>query len=293
MKKSYIFAATAIFFWSTVAAVCKLLLEALDNFQLLWASSFLAAMFLLIVNIYSGDIKKLSGYTAKDYIVSILTGIPGTFFYYVFYYAGTDILPASQAFIINYLWPIMSVVFACIILKEKVTVRKCLAIAISFVGVGIVTGGSLSGFNVNTIKGAVFCVAGAVSYGIFTSLNQKYNYDKKISIMLSYSVTFVLTTVINGIGGKLFVPDTVQLLGFAWNGIFTMAIANTAWTMALESGNTAKISNLAYITPFLSLVWTFLILEEPLNIYSVVGLIVIVSGIFIQLVDKRVLKKTD
>lgn len=293
MKKSYIFAATAIFFWSTVAAVCKLLLEALDNFQLLWASSFLAAMFLLIVNIYSGDIKKLSGYTAKDYIVSILTGIPGTFFYYVFYYAGTDILPASQAFIINYLWPIMSVVFACIILKEKVTVRKCLAIAISFVGVGIVTGGSLSGFNVNTIKGAVFCVAGAVSYGIFTSLNQKYNYDKKISIMLSYSVTFVLTTVINGIGGKLFVPDTVQLLGFAWNGIFTMAIANTAWTMALESGNTAKISNLAYITPFLSLVWTFLVLEEPLNIYSVVGLIVIVSGIFIQLADKRVLKKTD
>ena len=119
------------------------------------------------------------------------------------------------------------------------------------------------------------------------------NYDKKISIMLSYSVTFVLTTVINGIGGKLFVPDTVQLLGFAWNGIFTMAIANTAWTMALESGNTAKISNLAYITPFLSIVWTFLVLEEPLNIYSVVGLIVIVSGIFIQLADKRVLKKTD
>ena len=111
--------------------------------------------------------------------------------------------------------------------------------------------------------------------------------------MLSYSVTFVLTTVINGIGGKLFVPDTVQLLGFAWNGIFTMAIANTAWTMALESGNTAKISNLAYITPFLSIVWTFLVLEEPLNIYSVVGLIVIVSGIFIQLADQRVLKKTD
>ena len=181
----------------------------------------------------------------------------------------------------------------CIILKEKVTVRKCLAIAISFIGVGIVTGESLAGFDADTVKGAAFCIAGAVSYGIFTSLNQKYSYDKKISIMLSYFVTFILTSVINGVNGNLFVPDVVQFLGFAWNGIFTMAIANTAWTMALECRNTAKISNLAYVTPFLSLVWTFLILNEPPSVYSVAGLIVIVSGIFIQLADKKRLKKTD
>lgn len=65
-----------------------------------------------------------------------------------------------------------------------------------------------------------------------------------------------------------------------------MAIANTVWVVALSLGNTAKISNLAYITPFLSLVWTFLILKEPLNIYSIVGLVVIVCGILIQIRDK-------
>lgn len=54
----------------------------------------------------------------------VTIGIPGTIFYYMFYYAGTDILPASQAFIINYLWPIMSVIFACIILREKLTAKK-------------------------------------------------------------------------------------------------------------------------------------------------------------------------
>ena len=48
--------------------------------------------------------------------------------YYVFYYTGTSNMPASQAFIVNYLWPIMSVVFACIILKEKMTVPKIFAL---------------------------------------------------------------------------------------------------------------------------------------------------------------------
>ena len=57
--------------------------------------------------------------------------------------------------------------------------------------------------------------------------------------------------------------------------------------MALESGNTAKISNLAYITPFLSFIWTGLILKEPIHWNSIVGLLLIVCGILIQLKKKK------
>ena len=287
MSKSYVFASVAIFFWSTVAVTTKLLLGSHNSFQLLWASSLFAALFLLAANIFTGNIKKLKFYRLKDYLISVAIGLPGTFFYYVFYYAGTDRMPASQAFIINYLWPIMSVVFACIILKEKMTVRKAFAIIVSFLGVGIVTGGALREFDKNMLFGAILCVLGAVSYGLFTSLNQKFCYDKCISMMMNYFVTFILTGFINYAKGDIFIPQLNQALGFMWNGIFTMAIASTLWTIALESGKTAKISNCAYITPFLSLVWTSLILKENLEIYSIIGLPVIVSGIFIQLTGRR------
>ena len=133
MEKSYFYAGTAIFFWSTVATVAKLMLGSINNFQLLWMTSVFAALFLLAVNIFTGNIRNLRDYRPKDYLISALIGLPGTFFYYVFYYAGTGIMAtASQAFIINYLWPIMSVVFACILLGEKMTVRKVVAIAMSF-----------------------------------------------------------------------------------------------------------------------------------------------------------------
>ena len=62
-------------------------------------------------------------------------GIPGTFFYYIFFYTGTDMMPASQAFIINYLWPVMSVLFACIILKEKLTFNSILGLVIIILGI--------------------------------------------------------------------------------------------------------------------------------------------------------------
>lgn len=289
MKKSYFYAGTAIFFWSTVATVAKLMLGSINNFQLLWMTAVFAALFLLAVNIFTGNIKNLKSYRPKDFLISALIGLPGTFFYYVFYYAGTGIMAeASQAFIINYLWPIMSVVFACILLGEKMTVRKIIAILMSFAGVIIVVAGNGFGnIDKSTLIGALFCILGAVSYGVFTSLNQKYYYEKRLSMMINYFVTVALTTIINAVAGDLFVPTLAQLGGFAWNGIFTVAIANTAWAIALESGKTAKISNLAYITPFLSLVWTSLILKESLSPFSVIGLAVIVSGILIQLADKK------
>lgn len=93
--------------------------------------------------------------------------------------------------------------------------------------------------------------------------------------------------IINIATGNIPSIEPIQLLGFAWNGIFTMAIANTAWMIALESGKTAKISNLAYITPFLSLIWTAIILKEKIGIFSILGLVVIVLGIIIQLKDKK------
>lgn len=287
MKKTYFYAGVSIFCWSTLAVTAKLLLESINNIQLLCLSSLVAGLVLLVMNILTGKIKILKEFCLKDYFVVTLIGLPGIFLYHVFYYAGAERLLASQAFIINYMWPIASVVFACIILKEKMTLRKGVAIVLSFIGVAIVTGGELLHFNKNMLAGTALCLLGAISYGLFTTLNQKKNYDKCISMMINFFVSFILTGVIIAVKGDWFVPNHIQLIGIVWSGVFTMAIPNTTWILALEGGNTAKISNLAYITPFLSLVWTSLILKEDLNFYSIIGLLVIIIGIFIQIKDEQ------
>ena len=135
---------------------------------------------MLIVNIVTGNIKNLKNYKPKDYIITALIGLPGMFLYYVFFYTGTSMMHASQAFIVNYLWPIMSVVFACMLLKEKMTTRKMVAIAVSFLGVIITVISEIVHFEKTTLIGALCCVLGAVSYGAFTALNQKFKYDNPV-----------------------------------------------------------------------------------------------------------------
>ncbi len=287
MKKAYLLAASSIFFWSTMATISKLLLGSFSSMQVLCFSSFFAFLFLLVKNIFTKNYLRIKAYKPKDFFVMTLIGLPGIFVYNLLYYMGAAKMPASQAFIINYLWPIMSVIFACILLKEKLTVRKITAIALSFMGVVISALADLSAMNGGMLLGALFIFLAAVSYGFFTGINQKFHYDKNISMMFTYGATFIITLIMIIVGKEQVNLDILSTLGLAWNGVFVMGVATTAWAIALESGNTAKISNLAYITPFASLVWTAIFLKEKISIFSVLGLIVIVCGILIQLKKEK------
>ena len=251
MKKQYLYAGVSIILWSTTATVTKLLLDGLNSMQILAISSFFAFLFLLIVNIGKHNIKKLNNYKIKDYSKLFIIGLLGTFFYKLFLYLGINKMQASQAFVINYLWPITTVIFACIILKEKMTFRKIIAILLSFVGVIIITSdGNLLDINKNNIIGALYCVIAAISYGLFSVLNKNEKYDKCLSMMLFYLFSFLISFIYLAITNKFTIPSGVQLIGLLWIGVFTCAIAFTSWILAINEGDTVKISTLAIFNTF-------------------------------------------
>lgn len=288
MKKEYICAIISVLLWSTTATISKLLLGSLDSMQILLVSSLFSFIFLLIINCINGSIKEIKKYKSKDYLIIFSLGLIGIFLYDLFFYLGINAMQASQAFIINYLWPIMTVLFACIILKEKFTLRKIIAIIISFIGVIIVSSnGNIFNIDKSSIMGTFYCMLAAILYGLFSVLNKKQNYNKYTSMMLFYLGSFIISLIYVLTSKKTFMPELNQLLGMLWIGIFTSAIAYTSWALALAKGDTARISNIAYLTPFISLIWTGIVLKEKISLYSVLGLVIIVLGIFIQMKNKK------
>lgn len=286
MRKPYLYAFLAIGFWSTTATVSKLLLHSFTTMQMLAVCSAVAASFLFAVNLAGGKLALLKTYRLRDYFITAGVGLLGTFFYNMFLVFGIDRLLASQAMIINYLWPMMAVVAGCILLKEKMTIRKALAVAMSFLGVVIVTSnGSLEGFSGGNLLGAAFCVLAAVSYGLFVVLNKRLPYEAPVSMMLYYIISAIVAAACLLISGQLPRLDGVQSLGLLWIGLGDYAIAYVSWALAMKAGQTAKIANLAYITPFLALVVAHFCLGDPITTWSVGGLVVIVAGIFLQMKD--------
>ena len=283
-KTEYLFAGVSILLWSTIVVAAKLLQNGLNNMQIVAASSLLAFVFLFAVCLFTGRLKQLRSLRAKELLILSGVGLLGTFVYHLLLYSGIAQLQPSQAIIINYLWPIMIVLFACLLLKEPLTARKLLAIGLSFLGVAVVTaGGDLLHIETKTLLGALYCVLAAVSYGLYSVLNKRLHVDELLAMTVFYAASTLVSFGWIALRGDWFTPDLPQFAGLVWMGVFTYAIAYITWALAIDRGDTAKIANTAYLTPFLTLLWTSLLPDEPFSIWSLLGLLLILAGVFIQL----------
>ncbi|MBQ8842767.1 MAG: DMT family transporter, partial [Ruminiclostridium sp.] len=278
-----IYALLTVSIWSTMAAVAKMILFDIPNLETLSISSIFAFVFLLIINIKNGLIRELKQYSVKDYVIMAGLGFLGLFMYSALYYYGLTQLSSQEACIINYLWPIMLVIFSCIILKEKFTAIKGIAMLCSFVGIVILSTGNTSVANENSISGIISCVIAAACYGLFSVLNKKADYNQNIAMMVVWFVVAVCSAILGLITEDWKPIEGTQWLGMLWLGVVIDAVAYLLCALALKGvKNTAKIANLAYLTPFLSLVVSAVALNEQVSFRAIVALIFIVGGILLQ-----------
>jgi drug/metabolite transporter (DMT)-like permease len=75
-------------------------------------------------------------------------------------------------------------------------------------------------------------------------------------------------------------PTWPGMIGIVWVAAFEMAIAFVFWLQALKlARNTAQVSSLIFLTPFLSLLVIRVVVGEELLSSTLFGLFLIVSGI--------------
>ena len=88
--------------------------------------------------------------------------------------------------------------------------------------------------------------------------------------------------------GSFKVSSSVYIWGAAYVGVFEMGITFFLWMKGLAlSKNKARTSTLAYLSPFISLIFIALILNEKISVYSITGLVLIIGGILYQQLDKK------
>ena len=282
-RKSYLFAVLTVSVWSTMAAVVKSLLSEIPDLEALSVSSAFAFLFLLAVNTLTGKIRAVKIYGVKQFLAMAGLGFVGLFMYSALYYRGIAVLSSQEACILNYLWPVMLVLFSVLILKEKMTWVKGLALLCSFAGVVILSGFPAEDAGGDRWTGIVCCLAAAACYGLFSVLNKKLGYDQNITMTVIWFIVAAASALL-GLCTERWVPiEGIQWAGLLWLGIAVDAIAYLLWAIALsEAGNTAVIANLAYLTPFLSIAVSAVFLNEKIQPVAVIAAVLIIGGILLQ-----------
>jgi len=280
---SYINLGVCIVFWASAPVAAKKILVELNNIQTLFYSTILSLLVIGIILVFQKKIKILKRYSAKEYWTMGILGFLGSYLFYVFLYGAFSLTTASEAFVLDYTWPVWVLILAFALLREKITLQKILAILIGFFGiVVIVTHGKPFSFEFTNLTGDLLALLGAFTFALFSVLGKKFNFDKTISVFVYFlsALFFITVTVLTF--SSIPWPSASIWPWLLYNGILVNGVTYIFWFNALEHGDTHIISNALYLTPFLSLVYIWMFLDEKILPSSIIGLLIVVAGIVVS-----------
>lgn len=283
-KKAIGYALLTVFLWSTVASAFKIALETLTIIELLLIANVTSVMVLLLIAILSGRLKRLYDFNKTDVFYASLFGLLNPFLYYLILFSAYDLLPAQQAQAINYTWGIVLPLLAIPILKQKLTKNELIGLIIAYFGVLIITsGGSLLGFTQTNFKGVMFALSSTFIWALYWLLNTMQNKDPICGLLLNFCFGLVFISLYYILFSEVKPISTKGYLAGIYVGIFEMSLTFYLWLTALRlTDSTAKISSLIFLSPFLSFVFIYFFIGEDIKLATIVGLVIIIIGIFVQ-----------
>lgn len=280
---AYVLVIITALIWASSATVSKVLVNDINPHTIIVYTGSVGLIFNFLIILFQKKFKQLFKFTMIDHFRFLIMSILGYVIYISLMYLSIERMSAQLSFSINYLWPIMVVICSMLILKDKFSWIKLLSILMAFFSVFIiVTKGDFNQINEVDVVGLVYGILSSFSYGLFSALSKKYKYDTFLSSFFFVFYALIFNTIKYLFIGQPYVPGIFDILAFIWLGSFVGTVATILWLKALEMGDTAKVSNLIYITPFLSLFYTYFFLGEQIHVSMVVGLIMLVSSVLIQ-----------
>ncbi|NOY50233.1 MAG: DMT family transporter [Chlorobi bacterium] len=285
-KKAYLLALVAILFWSTMSSAFKISLRYIQfDLLLFWAAIF-GIIALTVILLSNKNIRLRNQFSKRNIIRSAVMGFFNPFLYYIVLLKAYSLLEAQVAGILNYTWPIVLVILSVPFLKQKIPFYSFLALFISFVGIIVIgSDGKPLDMGIAEPLGIFLALLSALFWAVYWILNLK---DKKRKseekIFLNLLIGFVYVSVYLFVAGvEIKTPSWQALLGSAYIGLFELSISFVIWLNALKlSSDTAKVSNLVYLSPFIALFWIALTVGEDIHLSTVIGLVFLISGILLQ-----------
>ena len=274
----------AVLLWSTVATAFKLALRYFSPIELLLYSGLFSTILLGGILRYQGKFHLAFQCSRQEYFLSIFLGLLSPFLYYLILFKAYDLLPAQQAQPLNYTWAITLSLLAVPLLKQKIGWQQWLALVISYCGVIVIsTEGRLLSLQFTDPLGVILVLISTVIWALYWIFNTRDRRDPVVGLFVNFLCSFPFVLGYYLWTAELRVPPGKGLLGAVYVGIIEMGICFILWLMAMKlTDNTARISNLIFLSPFLSLIFIHFLLGEKILFATFIGLILIILGLCCQ-----------
>lgn len=271
--------------WGTIGFFVRVLNSAgLSSMEIVMIRAVTTTILLFIYLVVTD--KALLKIRIKDLWCFFGTGICSIVFFNYCYFKTISMTSLSVAAVLLYTAPAIVMLLSALLFHEKITVRKIIALCMTFTGCIFVTGlvGMTDGLSLTGILVGLGAGLGYALYSIFGRFALERGYH---SLTISfYTFLFAMLGTVPLCNLKQVVSvsltDLKMVLFFFVFGLFSTVIPYIVYTLGLKEMENSKASIIASIEPVTATLLGVLVYHEMITVNEVIGVALVMGSIVLQ-----------
>jgi len=277
--------------WGGMYVVSKYVLDFIPPLTLVWLRFIIAFVVLYgILKLAEKKQKKKVNIRKKDWLLFAWIGFIGYFISITCQFIGTKLSDAHTGSLVTSATPAFMVIFAALILKEKLTARRLLSTIIATIGVIIVIGWDIE--IGSYFIGTIILVGAPITWALLSIYVKIASIQFSSLVITTYAIFFSLFFITPFMIWELQVAsigtvNTYVILGVLYLGVISTAGAFFLWNKGLELMDASIGSLFFFFQPIVGSLLGWLLLNETLNSNFFIGGILIICSVLITTFEKK------
>lgn len=269
----------SILLWSSLA-LFSIHTFNIPAFQLV-SMSFFIAFFIGFILLKKQNIKfkKAFIFPLKVWFV----GVIGLFGYHFFYFLAIKNAPAVEANLINYLWPLLIVVFSSFLPNEKLKWYHIVGTVLGLLGAYfLVSKGQGFNFKSEFLLGYLYALIAAFIWSSYSVISRTFDNVPTYAVSAFCLVTAILSLICHLIFEQTVIPNVKELFAIVALGLGPVGGAFYLWDYAVKNADIKLLGSISYFTPLLSTLILVVFSYASFTFYISLACILIILGSFIS-----------
>jgi drug/metabolite transporter (DMT)-like permease len=215
-------------------------------------------------------------------------GVGGLAGYHALYFASLRLAPPAEAALINYLWPLLIVLFSALLPGERLRVKSVVGALLGLAGTVALFIGKGVTLGLDYLPGYACAFCAAFVWSGYSVLSRRFAGVPSAVVAGFCVATSVLATVAHLLFETTLWPqDTAQWLAVLLLGIGPVGIAFYVWDVGVKHGDIRLLGVASYAAPVLSTVFLVLAGYAPATASLAAATALISGGGLIAAYERR------
>jgi drug/metabolite transporter (DMT)-like permease len=183
-----------------------------------------------------------------------MVGVGGLFGYHALYFLALRFAPPAEAGLLNYLWPLLIVLFSSLLPGERLAPHHIIGALFGLAGtVLLLAGNAGGGFAPGQVPGLVAAFVAAFVWAAYSVMSRRLKSVPTDAVAGFCLATALLATLVHGMVEVTVWPDTpAQWLAIVALGVGPVGAAFYVWDIGMKRGDIRVLGAASYATPLLS-----------------------------------------